>query len=651
MNTGEIIDDDDEEVSSNGSLAELSESDSETNEKILLSNEGYKNKSIIDFKEIDSYKKDYNDYSLFSKKKIAEELCKNFSKESNESIDDLLFLDETNKIIQNYHMQIAVEKLNSDLVDKPQKEILIEKIRKACIIINEKDFNENLKNINDQEIKKSLTYINYKQSLINTLDYILKNKTKKHSELAKKELKLRTIFKFNQYSEMKEDNYYFYRLCLELFDKINEIYDKYNLYTILIGKMLTFLQNENFNDLTENKKLYFKYISQLVLDKKSLLSKNQLDQIIDYLQGIPVNEDEIVNSLKKMKKFQKSNYTHYKLKYGKGSKKIKFIIKENKRINKTNYSYLIINSYKITSFNKKILGLIENNFDSNFESDLFAHILPNYENQLEFYQNLKPLIEKIIRRILNSKSAKDFFDNHYRKKYKDLVYHFNREDVQNEIFKRTYFAPIFNRSDKAYTDPIDMTITINSLPGKIDDVKYSFNRKLLHIGRILVFYLHEIFGHYLRRYYSYFTGIKIAFDTEDDKDIYTGEESGFYIETNYLGLKKISYIKLNNILSLLNSSFYSGYPIIKEDNYKFEDNHLRNIIKENKELFDFVIKKEEKEKETEQFLKKKRKPPKIIFEDYLYSIQPSNEKQEKIHCFTIESDSICLDNYYDFWHF
>ena len=650
MNTGEIIDDE-EEVSSNGSLAELSESDSETNEKILLSNEGYKNKSIIDFKEIDSYKKDYNDYSLFSKKKIAEELCKKYSKESNESIDDLLFLDETNKIIQNYHMQIAVEKLNSDLVDKPQKEILIEKIKKACIIINEKDFNENLKNINDQEIKKSLTYINYKQSLINTLDYILKNKTKKHSELAKKELKLRTIFKFNQYSEMKEDNYYFYRLCLELFDKINEIYDNYNLYTILIGKMLTFLQNENFNDLTDDKKHYFKYISQLVLDKKSLLSKNQLDQIIDYLQGIPVNEDEIINSLKKMKKFQKSNYTHYKLKCGKDSKKMKFIIKENKRINKTNYSYLIINSYKITSFNKKILGLIENNFDSNFESDLFAHILPNYENQLEFYQNLKPLMEKIIRRILNSKSAKDFFDNHYRKKYKDLVYQFNREDVQNEIFKRIYFAPIFNRSDKAYTDPIDMTITINSLPGKIDDVKYSFNRKLLHIGRILVFYLHEIFGHYLRRYYSYFTGIKIAFDTEDDKDIYTGEESGFYIETNYLGLKKISYIKLNNILSLLNSSFYSGYPIIKEDNYKFEDNHLRNIIKENKELFDFVIKKEEKEKETEQFLKKKRKPPKIIFEDYLYSIQPSNEKQEKIHCFTIESDSICLDNYYDFWHF
>ena len=35
--------------------------------KITLSNEGYKNKSIIDFKEIDSYKKYFNGYSLFEK--------------------------------------------------------------------------------------------------------------------------------------------------------------------------------------------------------------------------------------------------------------------------------------------------------------------------------------------------------------------------------------------------------------------------------------------------------------------------------------------------------------------------------------------------------------------------------------------------------
>ena len=87
-----------------------------------------------------------------------------------------------------------------------------------------------------------------------------------------------------------------------------------------------------------------------------------------------------------------------------------------------------------------------------------------------------------------------------------------------------------------------MTITINALPGKIDDINYCFNRKVLHVGRILVFYLHEIFGHFLRRYYSYFTGIKIAFDTKDDDVIDTGEESGFYIERTFLGLKFNSYI-------------------------------------------------------------------------------------------------------------
>ena len=120
-------------------------------------------------------------------------------------------------------MQFAIEKLNLESIDKSQKDILIEIIRKACIIIDEKDYNENIKNIKDEEIQKKVIYINYKQSLINTLEYLLKNKKVKYTELAKQELKLHTIFKFNQYCEMKEDNYYFYRICLKLFYKINEI--------------------------------------------------------------------------------------------------------------------------------------------------------------------------------------------------------------------------------------------------------------------------------------------------------------------------------------------------------------------------------------------------------------------------------------------
>ena len=157
--------------------------------------------------------------------------------------------------------------------------------------------------------------------------------------------------------------------------------------------------------------------------------------------------------------------------------------------------------------------------------------------------------------------------------------------------------------------------------------------------------MHEIFGHFIRRYYSYFTGLKIAFATNDDKEINMGLDSGFYIEENYLGLKHSSYIGLDNILSIMNSSFYSSYPIIQKDT-KLDEKSLKIIINENKEIFDFIIfqkEKEKKEKENKNFLKLKRRPE-IIFEDYLDSVQPTIGKKEKIHYFIIGSDSIRLDN-------
>ena len=59
-----------------------------------------------------------------------------------------------------------------------------------------------------------------------------------------------------------------------------------------------------------------------------------------------------------------------------------------------------------------------------------------------------------------------------------------------------------------------------------------------------------------------------------------GNESGFYVESNFLGLKKSSSISLNIILQLLSSTNYDEYPIIKEDkNKKFEFD--KNILKKN----------------------------------------------------------------------
>ena len=94
--------------------------------------------------------------------------------------------------------------------------------------------------------------------------------------------------------------------------------------------MLTFLKKENFNQLTDNKKFNFSYISHIILDQNSLKSQKQLNEIMDYLHGKPVSEEEIINSIKKIKTYKESKFTHYKLKYNKDSKKLMFIIKEKK---------------------------------------------------------------------------------------------------------------------------------------------------------------------------------------------------------------------------------------------------------------------------------------------------------------------------------
>ena len=243
----------------------------------------------------------FNNYTLFEKKIIAEKRVKEYSQEY--SIDDLLYLDQTNKDIQNYHMKIAIDKLNLT-ENNEYKKILMEKIAKAGIIIDEKEYNENLKKIKDENIIKNLLYKNYKQSLIDTFNFILEHKSNKYSEKAKKSLKLYKIFKFNQNGEIGENNFYFYKLSLQLFFKIEEIYLNYNLYTDLIKDLVSFLQKENFDKLTNDKIYFFRYISHIIFDKESLKSKTQLDKIINHLKGIPVTEDEVIKSINKMDIFQ-----------------------------------------------------------------------------------------------------------------------------------------------------------------------------------------------------------------------------------------------------------------------------------------------------------------------------------------------------------
>ena len=191
------------------------------------------------------------------------------------------------------------------------------------------------------------------------------------------------------------------------------------------------------------------------------------------------------------------------------------------------------------------------------------------------------------------------------------------------------------------TNPTDLTIIINSVPGKISTIDtHGFNRKILHLGRILVFCIHEIFGHFLRRYYSYYTGGKIPFNTKEAMDNYMGNEGGFYIESNFLGLQKSSSISLNIILQLLNSTNYEKYPIIKEEKnkkFEFDKQILKIIVDENKDLFDFIVKNK---KNISLNLKEK---PKILLDDYLDILNIiTNNNFLIVHCSKPENNSISL---------
>ena len=61
---------------------------------------------------------------------------------------------------------------------------------------------------------------------------------------------------------------------------------------------------------------------------------------------------------------------------------------------------------------------------------------------------------------MQSDAARKYFQTYYGSKNKGLSYHFDREDVIEEIFKRIKFSMIFRDGDQAYTSPVDLKIYV-----------------------------------------------------------------------------------------------------------------------------------------------------------------------------------------------
>ena len=516
-------------------------------EKNIISVEGYRKNKILDLMNVPEFNTSVtleppsSDLSLFEIKKLAEL----YLKENKYNVEEILQYDDTNKDVQKKYLSLIIKELNkNNKIDK--KNMILEKIQKCGIILDKDAYEEEIKKVNDENLKNNLSYIDYKNSIINTLEYIKNNKNGNALE-AREKLNIKKIFIFNHEASLGNNNYYFYGFARQLSLKLEEIFKYYKLYLYIINKNLEYLKKD-FSTLSENEIYIFKYLKFILNDSKSITKKSTCDEIKNFLEGNKISKiDELAKAIKTRNDKEEENNSeirdniYYNINYKKGL--IEYIINEETEIDGKMYSKKEVKYYKSDIFNQDIMELIKTVPLENFESKIFRKILPEHKYSFLFYKDIKDVIFNILIEILQSNAAKKFFRDHYENKYNKnnriIKYHFDKKEAIEEIINRIEFYPIFCSYTKSNTDPSDLTIIINSIPGEFsadEEINY-FNKNILQIGRIIVFLIHEIIGNFLRGYYSYITNGIIKMDTNEDDLMNTGYERGLFVERNFLGVK------------------------------------------------------------------------------------------------------------------
>ena len=263
------------------------------------SNEGYKNEKILEekFDSIDNpwdENKNEKDLSLFERKDKAKELFKMRQQNKNIPIEEILSYDNTNKNIQLEYLALIVDCLLKE-EDSNRIPILIEKINKASIICDEKDYNQIIEVLPDKYQTK-VAYINFKKNLINSLKLIIEKKNEKDLDdvYIFKSFNFQKKYEFNQDCEMGENNYYFYCLIFQIIisnlqGKIThiKIYEKYIL------KLIYFLETKDFSNLEEADITYFEFLFNILIENNIITNEFEKIGLIDnYLKSYENHKKE-----------------------------------------------------------------------------------------------------------------------------------------------------------------------------------------------------------------------------------------------------------------------------------------------------------------------------------------------------------------------
>ena len=374
---------------------------------------------------------------------------------------------------------------------------------------------------------------------------------------------------------------------------------------------------------------------KIIKKRKKKISQAQINDINDYLSKL---NEEISHKEMEYKFFVENSNINVK-------------IIDKGKINRRNKYFEKTYSYNINMFNNDILKIIKDSLKKNNFYNFEAIFLKNIRNGMESSPSKEYIdyFKKILKIILKSKAARNYFDKYY--KFKNtcnnvrLNYHFDRDDVIEEIFKRMRFSMIYKDGDQAYTSPYELKIFINCIPGQYANQSiHLFERKILQFSRLITITTHEILGHFLRRYYSFLTNNLVKLGTKEDTTFQTGIEGGKFVELNFLGLF-FSSLSLLESIGFFKDEF-NDYPILFVD--RIDKKELRDIIVKNPSFFDFITlgvkQKVEKKDDKKDGKKDDQKDDKLTLNEFHSYLLKGFQPQPRIYCGNRVENVILLEH-------
>ena len=190
----------------------------------------------------------------------------------NIQLENLLELDNTNKKIQYEYLKLAVAKLLQEN-NQDKIKVLIEKINKAGIICDEEDYNNIIMNL-PNKYKSEVTYVNYKKTLIFSLESLLNRVNEKdftNENILFKSFQFKKKYYFNHECEPGENNYYFYSLVDQIIiSDINPKLKNFDAYRIFIQHIIEFMKSYDYSNPKDIDMNYFEYLFFLLTDHDSI---------------------------------------------------------------------------------------------------------------------------------------------------------------------------------------------------------------------------------------------------------------------------------------------------------------------------------------------------------------------------------------------